>query len=728
MKTITIIGIVSSYKNSIGHLQPIESYDNLDTLNDIKFMSNIRLHKGALYELSGNYNGNLLIVKEWKELHPNRYVNTADYLVSLGLDPHEAKKLAREFGISIWDALKNPSSICTKNIEVLKDAALSFNKRVVGAKVFKELKPFGFTDKEIFDILLETNCKLSVEERLKAIQNDIYSFTWRAKSDFLKIDRYALSYGDNDSVFFTQNRLTGAIYAALLLCDSSSLSIQSFDCSKYEDVEFARIEQLIKSISGSCCLKYDELTEIVGYLLCENIMDYQFEEALSKMFLKQLVFRTTINDEIYIYRKDLAVNEFYAAYLIKEKLHNNTSLADDFTIYRTIEDSEAFLDTKLSNEQVAAVKMAMNNTISVITGGPGTGKSATLKVLLETFMRLTNSRSIRLIAPTGQAAMRMSQATGFDSSTIHKALHLNPSNLEAEPKEISESIVLIDEASMIDATLLYKLLQSIKKDSKIVFIGDVDQLPSIGAGSVLQQFIAADSIPVSRLTRVFRQGDNSIIAQNSAKIKSGNIQLETSPDFVFIESSNKNTQRKICELYKKESEKYGEENVICLSPFRVHTSTGVNQLNDAIRKYVRNINDKTPSFKGIYLGDKVMFTKNAFGLVNGDVGFCTKIGKGEIECQFKKKKISLSKRNAISFLQPAYAQTVHQSQGLEYNTVIIVADTRHSKMNNKELVYTATSRAKNRCLICGQKEAFFDAIKKTPDIRTSNLATLIDEQ
>ena len=322
----------------------------------------------------------------------------------------------------------------------------------------------------------------------------------------------------------------------------------------------------------------------------------------------------------------------------------------------------------------------------------------------------------------------MSESTGYPATTIHKALQITPGSNKEITTEIDEGLIIIDESSMVDAELFCKLLNNVGEYSQIVIVGDIHQLPSIGVGSVLRELINAKSVPTTCLTKVFRQASDSPIAYNAARIKKGTTELIENDKFSFVVSEN--LAEEIGKTYKEAVEKNGIDNVVCLSAYRRSTDTGVNALNVLLRDIVRpdleNVKKTTIKNITFYEGDKIVFGKNKNDLVNGDIGKILKINsRKNILCKFGDKEVNL-KGLDVEAIDLAYAQTIHKSQGSEYQDVILVVDKRHSKLLFRELVYTGVTRAKDRCIcLCDAKEIFNKSIDKKAEKRNSLLSVLI---
>lgn len=549
---------------------------------------------------------------------------------------------------------------------------------------------------------------ISLREKYGTIADDLlitcpYDLAIVQDIPFAAADRYVMNNTSIDKL--CPRRIANAVYYTLKAIETGI---------KAQEDSFS---QRVSKIAGSTCIPksqiYDYIEDLLG-LEEGSITLPLLDKAVKFLALEGNVSVNRIDDQVLLSTKKAFTAEKQAAERISFMLTGNGLIAEKpkalKKMYRAIDSAMAETGMILSQEQKNAVSMILRNRISVLTGGPGTGKSATQKVLVESLKTLQPSASIRCIAPTGMAAMRMTEATGCEAMTIHRALGLMPGELKSK-KLLTEDLILVDESSMIDIFLLEALLKNISDKSSLVFIGDVAQLPSIAAGNILKNIISS-KVPVTELTKVFRQGDNSI-AFNCAKIKAGNTLLDEDESFSFVEAdTSAEIQKKVCRLYAEEVERSGIDSVCCLSPYRRKTKTGVNQLNRAIRKELskeqKGYCERVDGIR-IYTGDKITFLKNKDGLVNGDSGTAVKAYKGTCVCRFGEKELVLTGED-LSSIEPAFAQTVHKAQGQEYKTVIVVCDEAHQGFLTRNLVYTSISRAKKRCICVGSRRVLENAI------------------
>lgn len=388
------------------------------------------------------------------------------------------------------------------------------------------------------------------------------------------------------------------------------------------------------------------------------------------------------------------------------------------------------LGITLSGKQELAVYTAYRHNLSIITGSPGTGKTTVLKTILEVYRRLYPKGKIMLMAPTGRASRRMAESTGFEQAkTLHSGLGLTNEEDEAgrsiERDALSADLVIVDEVSMVDMWLASKLFARLKKGARIVLVGDPDQLPSVGAGNVFRELVMTGKemgiIPVTTLDQIFRQANDSLIAYNAKFINAGNTKLYYGPDFMFLSGdSQAETAAKIMEQYCKEISQSGIERVQILSPFRTEGAASAERLNEVLRERVnpfRSVEEEIKIGPRIFrVGDRIMQTKNADKVSNGDLGFIRNIkdtadGKRIVLDFGVGRELEYGVEDMI-YLDLAYATTIHKAMGSEYETVIIPLIKAHSIMLYRNLLYTAITRAKKRVVLIGQKQALFMAIHR----------------
>jgi exodeoxyribonuclease V alpha subunit len=381
-------------------------------------------------------------------------------------------------------------------------------------------------------------------------------------------------------------------------------------------------------------------------------------------------------------------------------------------------DSAAVL---LEPEQREAIVQALKQKILVITGGPGTGKTTLLLALLKILQR--SEIKFALAAPTGRAAKRMAEMSGEEAKTIHRLLEYNPHEggfQRDESNPIDAEVIVIDEASMLDLPLTDRLLQAIEPRSHLILIGDVDQLPSVGPGSLLRDLIDSRAAPVVVLKRIFRQAGESLIVRNAHRILQGEpLVLEPDGgkrDFVFIaREREEDALAVIQELVKERIPRLpGSPDVQLLSPMH-RGLLGTVHLN---REMQRLLNPEGKSFERagtlFRLGDRVMQLRNNYdkGIFNGDLGKIVRLDaeEGELDVNFDGKTVAYDV-DTLDELSLAYATSVHKSQGSEYPAVVIPLHTAHFPMLHRSILYTAVTRGKELVVLVGSKRAVAMAIK-----------------
>ena len=407
----------------------------------------------------------------------------------------------------------------------------------------------------------------------------------------------------------------------------------------------------------------------------------------------------------------------------------------------------------LSDRQVEAVKNAITHRVAIITGGPGTGKTTIVKCLIWAYKKVEGEKAtVTMIAPTGKAANRMSESTGLPAATIHSKIHLYGDDMDAEQcVALPEGLIVVDEFSMVDMNVMEKMMASIKsKKSHLVMCGDVDQLPSVGPGAVLDQMIQSGVIPTSRLTEIFRQkGGPGLIVENAYKVNNGDTNLTYGEGFSMINANSEDEALDlILKTYSSEVAKWGVENVALLCPMRNRKYTvSVENINKILQDVCnpRRDGEITASVNGteFRIRDRVIQLKNTVDASNGDIGVITDIEvqrseTGESEAifhiDFERGNHVEYNREKIANVTLAYALTIHKSQGSEYKSVIIPCiSSQRGPLFRRNLLYTAITRTKAVCTIVGDTNAVNYMIEHTDNgkrqtllyLRLQNLATEI---
>lgn len=357
--------------------------------------------------------------------------------------------------------------------------------------------------------------------------------------------------------------------------------------------------------------------------------------------------------------------------------------------------------------------------------------SFTLTSIIETFVRVKKAGKIICLAPTGRAAKRMTEQTGREARTIHSYLKIQPGKMESDI-EVNADLLIVDESSMLDLDVAYALIKSLASHTAIIFIGDTNQLPSIGAGNILSDMIESKVISSVELEVVYRQAEDSTISKNANKILNENTKLLIEDDFEFIRvSSPKEAQDRILYELKRSTETYGVVESCVLTPLRRNKDTSVNLINPLAQSLINPpsshkteiiINGKT-----FRVEDKVMITRNSGIAANGDVGIITNIdvANKEVTIDLGYGKPIVLNGDELNTIDLAYSMTIHKSQGSEYDCVIIVVMDEHASLLQKNLIYTAITRAKKKIILIGQNSAIAKSISGKLEPRRTLLADFL---
>jgi exodeoxyribonuclease V alpha subunit len=383
-----------------------------------------------------------------------------------------------------------------------------------------------------------------------------------------------------------------------------------------------------------------------------------------------------------------------------------------------------FPTESLSEEQQAAIHMALTNPVSILTGGPGTGKTTCLKELITTLE--AQSKKVALASPTGRAAKRLSEATGHPASTIHRLLEYSPIDgfqyNEEHPLDLD--FLVVDEASMLDLLLTNHLLKAVRPGTHVLFVGDVDQLPSVGAGDVLRNLISSGIAPVTRLTTIFRQAANSKIITNAHLINQGKFPVfsQGEGDFYFFPAEDAESAGDwvIQVVTERIPQKFGfnaMRDIQVLSPI-YRGPAGVSALNERLQEKLNPYAANKPErrlYGAIFrLGDKVMQTQNNYDkdVYNGDIGFIQSMDLTEqtLTVDFDGRSATYDWSDADQ-LTLAYVVSVHKAQGSEFPVVVLPIVTQHYTMLQRNLLYTAITRARKLCVLVGSRRAIGMAVK-----------------
>lgn len=493
---------------------------------------------------------------------------------------------------------------------------------------------------------------------------------------------------------------------------------------------------------GHTYLPETELTPRASKLL--NVTAEQVEKRYMDLAIERKIILKQMEDQTQIYAASFYYMEANTATMLKRL--NVSYDVSDAEIEQRIRGIEKKSGMTLDEHQVTAVKEAVRNGLLVITGGPGTGKTTTINTIIRYFE--LEGLEIFLAAPTGRAAKRMSETTGFEARTVHRMLELNGGAEGSGGFERDESnpleadVIIVDEMSMVDISLMYSLLKAISVGTRLILVGDVNQLPSVGPGSVLRDIIQSHACNVVMLTKIFRQASTSDIIVNAHKINHGEevILDNKSMDFFFLKRYDADVIiNVVLQLIKQKLPKFVDAtpyDIQVLTPMRKGL-LGVERLNGILQRYMNPpANDKVEKEYGSTVfreGDKVMQTKNNYqlaweirtkfgltvdkglGIFNGDMGIIRQINDfaEQMIIEFDEGRMVEYPYKLLDELELAYAITIHKSQGSEYPAVVIPLLGGPMMLMNRNLLYTAVTRARKCVTLVGNEVTFQQMIRNT---------------
>ena len=510
---------------------------------------------------------------------------------------------------------------------------------------------------------------------------------------------------------------------------------------------------------GHTFLPVEELTKRVTQLL--EVLPEQIEKQYMDLAIeRKIIMKQSEGEQTQIYAASFYYMEANTATMLQQ-LNVNYDVPE-IEIEQRIREIEKQTGMELDEHQVTAVKEAVRNGLLVITGGPGTGKTTTINTIIKYFE--LEGMDIFLAAPTGRAAKRMSETTGFEARTVHRMLELNggvegSAGFERnEQNPLETDVIIVDEMSMVDITLMHSLLKAIPVGTRLILVGDVNQLPSVGPGSVLRDIIRSHACNVVMLTKIFRQASTSDIIVNAHKINQGEeVSLDNqSMDFFFLKRYDADVIiNVVLQLIKQKLPKF-----VDASPYDIQVLTpmrkgllGVERLNSILQQYLNPpMKNKLEKEQGNIIfreGDKVMQTKNNYqlsweirtklglcveqgtGVFNGDMGVIREINDfaETMTVEFEEGRKVEYPYKLLEELELAYAITIHKSQGSEYPAVVIPLLSGPSMLMNRNLLYTAVTRARKCVTLVGNDAAFVQMIQNiSQQKRYSGLAERLREQ
>ena len=511
--------------------------------------------------------------------------------------------------------------------------------------------------------------------------------------------------------------------------------------------------------NGHTYLLYEDLYEESKRLL--GISEAEFENDIYELTIERKIVLKELKGERRVYNNNLYYMELTVA---RKLLDLNAKSENNYKVMEAkVKEVEAKTGIKLGDLQRKAVYEAVESGLVIITGGPGTGKTTTINAIIKLFEM--QNMEILLAAPTGRAAKRMTETTGMEAQTIHRLLELNGNPEEGgsmrfernELNPLEADVIIIDEMSMVDIYLMYSLLKAVTVGTRLILVGDVNQLPSVGPGKVLKDIISSEKFNVVRLSEIFRQAAESDIITNAHKINAGqSIRLDNkSKDFFMLSmSSSLQIQRALVSLIAEKLPPYVDAtkyDIQVLTPSR-KGELGVENLNKILQQYINppapnkrekqwgemifRENDKVMQIKNDYQMEWKIVTKKGLtikegsGVFNGDCGIIMEINEfaGTVTVEFDEGKLVEYTGATLEELELAYAITIHKSQGSEYPAVIIPLLNAPRPLLNRNLLYTAVTRARKCVTIVGSENSVNEMIQNESEMkRNSGLVDSIIE-
>lgn len=670
---------------------------------------------GQLLEIEGEWVkhpkfGQQFKAMTYKTVAPTEISGIEKFLASgaiNGIGPAMANKIVAEFGEKTLEIIaKSPN-------ELLKVPG-------IGKKTAEKISTSYLEQSELTEIMVW-------------LENHGISNTYAGKI-FAKYGSFAIDIMEKDIYrLFQDIEGIGFLTADKL---AFNLGIQREDKRRIiSGIDYA-LMQLCNN--GHCCIPEMALVDKTAKIL-------QVNNQIIFTILKERIDNGSLNTEIvggetliyppYLYYAEKKV----ATRLLQLQQATEPLSEDNLSLFIKVWEKDNQI--QLAQKQKEAIKACLHHGVLVLTGGPGTGKTTVIKGILSILK--AQGLKIRLAAPTGRAAKRLSETTGQKALTIHRLLEAN--NLAQDDNlklgfskdiddQLDADVIILDEVSMVDIVLMHHFFNAVPDGCRIILVGDTDQLPAVGPGSVLKDIIRSQKVPAIRLDEIFRQAQTSMIIQNAHIINAGRLPdlRKQYSDFVFYElNDDTSITQKILDLCTKDLPHEGFDvlkDVQILSPMH-RFLCGVENLNLMLQEQLnpkKNQDELKYSSQTFRVGDKVMHIRNNYqkNVFNGDIGFIQDVNNEKLTVDYFDHIVTYEK-NELNELTLAYASSVHKSQGSEYKVVIIPLSTSHYIMLQRNLLYTAITRAKQKVIIIGSKKALMTAIQSN---RTQKRYTLLAER
>ena len=651
-------------------------------------------------------------IESFEKLMPETVEALEKYLASgtiRGIGPATARKIIEKFGEETLTVFKFEPMRLAEIKGISKDKAYEigeeFNEKWEVWQIVSFLEQFGIganNSKKVYDAL-GVNAVEKIQENPYILVDIVYGV------NFNNIDKIAMQIGiplDSDY------RISSGIKYALL----------------------------VASYNGNTCVQKENLVTYVKSIV--EVEEDRIEDCLINLNVKSEIHVVETDESTWVFLEPLyKAEKKIAERLIALRDSQNTKFMKNFE--KEIKKKEDVLDIELSEKQFEAINQINENNVCIITGGPGTGKTTIIKCLIEIYK--SHRRKVVLCAPTGRAAKRMSETTGEDAKTIHRLLEIGKfeedklGSIDTDVTPVDADVLVVDEMSMVDVFLMNYLVKAIYLGTKIVFVGDPNQLPSVGPGSILKDLIDSGEFTTVHLDKIFRQAAKSKIIVNAHNVNNGinfigqkNYDEDSENDFFYINESNQEKMLyQVLSLSKERLMNYGDyeffRNIQVLTPTK-KGKMGTKELNkslqEALNPKIDEIEEKNYGEFIFREGDRIMQIKNNYdiywekgsrndlrtyeagtGVFNGEIGRIAKIDTNErqVKVEYDDKKVAWYAFSELDQLEHAYAITIHKAQGSEFDVVILVVPPSSNMLLTRNLLYTGMTRAKKLLIVIGNK-------------------------
>ena len=692
------------------------------------------IKKGDTLKITGKFvehkdYGEQFKIETFEKLMPQTLSALEKYLANgniKGIGPATATKIIEKFGEETIHVLKFEPEKLAQIKGISKDKAVEISESFVENwevwQIVGFLERFGIgaeNAKKVYDML--------GANAIAEIEADPYILIDISRGvDFKQIDQMAIKLGIERE---NQKRVKSGIKYALIKI----------------------------TYNGHCCTLESNLIEYVKTLL--NVNEAVIQDGIVNLKVNNEIVVENRNDEkwVYLYSFYKAENQIAERILKLDKAKNMKKVSN---IEKELKLVEEKTDIMLSEKQKEAIRAINDNNVTIITGGPGTGKTTIIKSIIEIYKQ--KKYKIVLCAPTGRAAKRMTETTGEEASTLHRLLEIGKVDEESLFKKDSEyqgapidgDIIIVDEVSMVDMFIMSYLLDCIYLGTKLILVGDSDQLPSVGPGSVLQDLIASEKIVTVHLDKIFRQAAKSKIIVNAHRVNNGKgfiskedpeLEKDSKQDFYFIkENSQEKILEEVLSLCNGRLKKFGDydffENIQVLSPTKKGL-LGTKEMNKALQNELnphRECENEKASMGAIFrIGDRVMQIKNNYdiswerrsdgsveignGVFNGEMGTITNIDEKQknVRVKFDDEKVCWYEFNELEQLEHSYCITIHKAQGSEFDVVIMIIPQAAPMLLTRNLLYTGLTRAKKLLIVIGN-DRIIDFMIRNVDSKKRN--------